>query len=180
MTVLVFCVLSVLVLRHSVGHWVRIHGESMSPTLTEGTIRFMSTLTQFNVGDLVLVRGEGRHVVRRLVGLTGDRISLRHGRLTLNGTLVSGRQIFQGEQALHAAQMTLLESVGNDRPYAVVVPGRSATQSKKLTLREVTVPQNAVFLLCDNRAECPIDSFFGLTKTTRIIGVIRESAWPSF
>jgi signal peptidase I len=68
---------------------VLVRGGSMRPTLEPGQRIAVAPLVRPPArGDLVVVRSHGREVVKRLVGLPGERVRLRGGRLEVNGEVV--------------------------------------------------------------------------------------------
>jgi signal peptidase I len=72
-------------------HPVRISGRSMAPGLESGTVRLALRAWCAGPpaqGQVWLVRAPGGAVVKRLVGLPGDHLELRDGRLWRNGTQI--------------------------------------------------------------------------------------------
>jgi signal peptidase I len=68
---------------------VLVRGGSMRPTLEPGQRLAVAPLVRPPArGDLVVVRSHDREVVKRLVGLPGERVRLRGGRLEVNGEVV--------------------------------------------------------------------------------------------
>jgi signal peptidase I len=68
---------------------VLVRGGSMRPTLEPGQRVAVAPLVRPPArGDLVVVRSHDREVVKRLVGLPGERVRLRGGRLEVNGEVV--------------------------------------------------------------------------------------------
>ena len=63
-----------------------VKGGSMRPTLSPGQrIAVAPLLRPPRRGDLVVVRREDREVVKRVVGLPGEQVRLRAGRLEVDG-----------------------------------------------------------------------------------------------
>lgn len=73
---------------------VRIIGISMEPTYRDGSINFVNTLRyRFRAprrGDVVAIRMAGRHVMllKRIIGLPGERLAFHNGTLTVNGKVI--------------------------------------------------------------------------------------------
>jgi signal peptidase I len=68
---------------------VLVRGGSMRPTLEPGQRLAVAPLVRPPArGDLVVVRSHDREVVKRLVGLPGERVRLRGGRLEVDGEVV--------------------------------------------------------------------------------------------
>jgi signal peptidase I len=70
---------------------VRLSGISMQPTYTGGTLNFANRLAfvwrQPSRGDVVAIRMAGRRVmlVKRIVGLPGERVEIHMGVVMING-----------------------------------------------------------------------------------------------
>ena len=166
--------------RYFVGHWVRIHGDSMAPSIKAGELRFANTRIHPEAGDVVLVEGSKQNLVRRIVASPGDRISLSRGLVFVNGTRLSGRRIstYAGADSPHHPWH--LERSKSGPNYWVIVPNPRMKADTHLSLKAVTVPDNAFFVLCDNRPGCPGGQAFGLVKQSRVVGVVTGSVWPSW
>src|SRR5690348_3793095 len=87
---LVWSVLSTLFLHHYVFAVYVIKGSSMSPTLTDGDTALVNLLVQTvgqpERGEIVLVRDGFRdYATKRIVGLPGERIDFKNGRVQVNG-----------------------------------------------------------------------------------------------
>jgi signal peptidase I len=68
---------------------VLVRGGSMRPTLEPGQRLAVAPLVRPPArGDLVVVRSRSQEVVKRLVGLPGERVRLRGGRLEVDGEVV--------------------------------------------------------------------------------------------
>jgi signal peptidase I len=94
------------VFRTAVADWNPIPSGSMRPTLLEGDVVFVNRLAyniKLPLTDIVLAplgdpqRGDivtfssprdGTRLIKRIVGLPGDRIQVKQGQLYINGTLV--------------------------------------------------------------------------------------------
>jgi signal peptidase I len=70
---------------------IRVEGISMAPTYREGSINFVNKLAYWRSepqrGDVVAVRmaGESVMLLKRIVGLPGERVVLRGPRVFING-----------------------------------------------------------------------------------------------
>lgn len=106
-------------------------------------------------GDIVLfedMRGGEDPLIKRVVGLPGDRISLRRGKLYLNGE-------------------------PQQEPYVVkdpCDPGRPRT----CAFGPVTVPQDHYFMMGDNRTRSVDSRFFGAVPRENLIGEGFIRFWP--
>lgn len=70
---------------------IRVEGNSMSPTYRSGWPNLINRLAyrwhEPRRGDVVAVRAEGTYLVllKRIVGLPGERIAIHHGNVFVNG-----------------------------------------------------------------------------------------------
>lgn len=79
--------LAIVILRAFVLFPVQVQGTSMYPTLKSGErgISFLVGTNSFNRGDIVVVDVDGRYLVKRVVGLPGEKISAQNGKVYING-----------------------------------------------------------------------------------------------
>jgi signal peptidase I len=74
---------------------VRIQGISMEPNYHDGRINFVNRLAYCfhppRRGDVVFIRLAGPHVMllKRIVGLPGERVAFRNGRVLVNGEFIA-------------------------------------------------------------------------------------------
>lgn len=120
----------------------RVDGDSMLPTLINGqTLVFFRLERNFERGDIVAVdMPNGDYYVKRIIGLPGDVIDIHDGEVFLNGQ-----------------QLT--------EPY---IQG-STYPTSNMVVYPITVTENKVFVLGDNR-EHSIDS--------RAVGLVSMVAIP--
>ncbi|WP_300975514.1 signal peptidase I [Sphingomonas sp. LHG3406-1] len=136
-------------------------------------------------GDIVIVTPPGRKEdwIKRVVGLPGDTVEVRDGRLILNGIPVkrqvlparlvpvdanapcgveqfAGRLVQQGDGSFACLLPIVRETLPNGATYDTVDLG----QSQGDDFSPVRVPANHVFLMGDNR-DRSADSRFGLEET---------------
>jgi signal peptidase I len=86
--------------------------------------------------------------IKRVVGVSGDRIGLRHGHVVRNGTL-------------------------QDEPYTNPCGG-----GPECDFPALTVPHGDVYLLGDNRGESLDSRFWGPVPTSWVIGEAIAIYWP--
>lgn len=67
---------------------VKLRGDSMMPNFAEGDVFVIAEMpvTELERGDVVLVEAEGGLLIKRLIGLPGETISIRDGNIFINGT----------------------------------------------------------------------------------------------
>lgn len=124
---------------------VRVKGESMEPTVHDGSVRFAFLLryaaSDPRPGDLVVIRMAGRKVMflKRVLAIGGERVAFERGALRVNG-----------------------------RPR----PEPYLRDAGDWTLPEIVVPEGELFVAGDNRS-VPMESHvMGFVKRDRIAGGI--------
>ena len=82
---------------------VTIEGESMEPTFLDGdkvvTSRFLTMAGKYQPGDIVVFHmvdmdGE-RDVIKRVIGMAGDKIEIKNGVVYRNGSVVSEEYVVE-------------------------------------------------------------------------------------
>ena len=107
---------------------IRVESNSMMPTYKNGRINFVNRLAyrwrQPNRGDVVAVRAEGTYTVllKRIVGLPGERVAVRRGNVIVNGKALKepyakGHEISSWREALLADDEYFV--IGDNRDVSV-------------------------------------------------------------
>lgn len=180
--------LSFAVLRTAVADWNPIPSGSMRPTLLEGDVVLVNRLAydlKLPLTDVVLLplgepqRGDvvtlsspagGTRLIKRIVGLPGDRIAMRDDVLILNGQpLAYTGQRTHGETVapgwvVDAVRAT--EDLGGHPHPVQLLPTLPARRS----FAEITVPAGQYFLLGDNRDNSEDSRFIGTVPREKLIG----------
>lgn len=151
----------------------RIETESMAPVLPLGSIT-VANLAYYDWqaperGDLavmdVLLGSQVVKAQRRIVGLPGDRVAYRDGRLHLNGEAVAREPA--GAYALAGgAARRFIERLPSGASYAVLQNAEDADAD------EVEVPEGRVYVLGDNRDDSHDSRAIGPVPVGWLIGLI--------
>ncbi|MDX1950795.1 MAG: signal peptidase I [Verrucomicrobiota bacterium] len=84
-----FEVTAIIFVFHYMLQPIQIIGSSMSPTYQDGSLNLMNRVcykrTNPNRGDVVVVENEGETLLKRIVAIPGERISIEQGTLRING-----------------------------------------------------------------------------------------------
>ncbi len=126
-----------------------VHGDSMRPTLDPGQRIALGPLRRTpRRGEVVLLRHDGLEMVKRVVGLPGERVRLVDGRLEVDGRHVP-------------------------EPYAVEGPaGMDAVEL------DVRLGHEELLVLGDSRRHSTDSRSFGPVRRDDVIGIVRFAYWP--
>ena len=141
---------------------MRIPSESMAPTLQPGdrvlTNKFVYDFTDPEKGDLVVFESvdesKDEEIVKRVVGLPGDEISVERGVLLVNG----------------------------ETTYEPYIATPESTTPRKIpgvdTFGPLVVPQHHFFVMGDNRTNSYDSRFFGPIPEENLVGEVSLRFWP--
>jgi signal peptidase I len=181
-------VLIITSFRSAVADWNDVPTGSMKPTIFEGdrivvnklaydlkipfTTRRIVTWAEPARGDIVVLYSpvDGKRLVKRVVGIPGDTVSMIEDRLIVNDETVSYAppqpDLVSGPTPGGEGKLIASENLG-DRPHAVMIPHGTHCRP---TFAPVKVPQAAYFLMGDNRDESFDSRYFGPVLRNRIVG----------
>jgi signal peptidase I len=150
-------------------------------------------------GDVVVFRAPADRSqvwVKRVIGLPGDRIALRSGRLWINGEPVKVRADGTGEMELENGAVVpaqrYVETLPGNREHAIL---KLSANGPHDNMAELTVPANHLFVMGDNRDNSadsrvaveaggvgllPTDELIGRAQTLIAswdLGVRRQPVW---
>jgi len=175
-------------LRSSVIDWNWVPTGSMKPTIVEGDLVLVNKLaydlkvpfTTHHLaqwadparGDIVVCFSphDGTRLVKRVVGLPGDTLELRHGVLVINGTVQPAtsrdaapyaRDIFED-----AHPQVAVERLGATPHLVMALPSRSAGRD----FAPYRLPEGNYFLMGDSRDNSFDSRFFGPVARDQILG----------
>jgi len=187
-TLLFLCLM--LTFRSAWADWVTVPTGSMNPTILEGDrllvdkhvfgLRIPFTRVHLTAGedpvrgDIVVFDSpvDGTSLVKRVIGMPGDVVSLAGDRLTVNGRAArysaGDAESVRGLLAATAAEHPLLlREAGLGKPHDVMIlPGRIARRS----LETLVVPEGMYFMMGDNRDNSADSRYFGFVPRDDIIG----------
>ncbi len=179
---LLFIVL-MLVFRSAVADWNDVPTGSMKPTIIEGDRILINKMAYdlrvpFTTHSLVKlddpVRGEivvfesavsDKRLVKRVIGLPGDKVAMRNNRLWINGQALEYRLL---EEHTEGADYT--ETFG-ELSYTVRINPDAVSFS---SFDEVLVPEGHYLMLGDNRDNSADSRFIGFVPRGEIVGRSRQ------
>jgi signal peptidase I len=175
-------------LRSAVVDWNWVPSGSMKPTILEGDLVLVNKLaydlkvpfTTLHLsqwsdparGDIAVFYSpaDGMRLVKRVIGLPGDTIELRHEVLYVNGVAqdysVADAQPFLREVPEDRNPIVAVEHLGTCDHYVMALPGRAALRS----FGPYTVPLKQYFMMGDSRDNSADSRFFGTVPRDQIVG----------
>ena len=80
---------------------VRLDGYSMEPNFPAGTIFTIEdvSLSKMERGDLVLIEFNGTQLIKRLIGLPNETVSVHDGKVFINGEVLVLQRKVEGKKA---------------------------------------------------------------------------------
>ncbi|MEO8360003.1 MAG: signal peptidase I [Vicinamibacteria bacterium] len=166
--------------RSAVADWNDVPSGSMRPTVLEGERVFVNRaaydlkvpFTTWRVaqwsdpsrGDIVVCYSpaDGRRLLKRVVGVPGDKIQMKDNQLIINGTTAS----YRSAQAPDGDSEVLHETLFNhDHLMEVSLTGSAAS-----TFGPVVVPARQYMVMGDNRDNSFDSRYFGFVPRSEILG----------
>jgi signal peptidase I len=140
---------------------MNVPSASMAPTLEPGdrvlTNKFVYDVADPDRGDLVVFESvderKDEEIVKRVVGLPGEEISVQEGVLLVNG------------EAPHEPYLLGTQESPNKTPGVD-------------SFGPMVVPQNHVFVMGDNRTNSYDSRFFGPVPEENLVGEVSLRFWP--
>jgi signal peptidase I len=186
---LLIMVLVLCAVRSAIADWNDVPTGSMKPTILEGDRVFVNKLaydlkvpfTTWHLaqwdnpkrGDIVVFfsPANGMRLVKRVVGLPGDRIELANNQLLVNGAPVVLRPL---------PTQTIDELSPNERPQHQYATEELATHPHPVmttpalfarrTFGPVVIPEGKYFMMGDNRDNSADSRYFGPVPRSQIVG----------
>jgi signal peptidase I len=176
-------------LKSAVADWNWVPTGSMRPTILEGELVFINKLaydlkvpftTQHLAewsspqrGEIVVFYSpkDGTRLVKRVIGLPGDRIALHANQLTINGQPVAWSDANETWSTYATPQekreaTVITETLGTARHPIISLPRQVALRD----FAEVVVPAGQYFMMGDNRDRSFDSRYFGFVPRKQILG----------
>ncbi|WP_027108414.1 signal peptidase I [Lacticigenium naphthae] len=139
---------------------ITIQGDSMLPTLQSGDVTLVNRLAKIQRFDTIVFNdGDSQPVVKRVIGLPGDRLHYQNDQLFINERKIN---------EFYFNTFTQEEASGL----------RTSDFSLQEILPEGEVPSNEYFVLGDNRRFSYDSRFYGTISSEAIIGEVQVIFYP--
>ncbi len=175
--------------RSAIADWNDVPTPSMNPTILEGDRIFVNKLaydlkvpfTRWRLvewdeperGDVIVFFSPDQDVrmVKRVVGVPGDRLTLRNNRLYVNGKAagygpLDDAIIDQMAPARRTGSRFAFETIDGQSHPIMVIPGRGA----RVSCSTITVPEGQYFAMGDNRDNSRDSRWLRLVPREGIVG----------
>jgi signal peptidase I len=181
-------VIAITALRSAVADWNDVPTGSMKPTILEGDRIVVNKLaydlkvpyTRWRIvswddperGDIVVLFSpvDGTRLVKRVVGVPGDRIAMDHNRLIVNGEAMEYGPLDPGQiDGMHADDQDRVlarETLGDAEHSVMITPGVNS----RSTFRDIQVPDGKYFVMGDNRDQSLDSRYFGFVGRELVVG----------
>ncbi len=124
-------------------------------------------------GDVIIFKPPHTNLdyIKRLIGLPGDRIEVRNGKLIINSNLLEYENIREDSKVLKNGRVikinVLKETLPNGISYEIYnyLDGSPGDNTK-----EFVVPENHYFFMGDNRDNSNDSRFWGTVEFNRLVG----------
>lgn len=133
----------------------QVLGPSMEPNYNEGEIFLLNKL-KYKIFDvkrfdvIVLKSNKSKLMIKRVIGLPGDKVEYKNNKLYINDTEVKEE----------------FKKTGTTSDFNISILGST------------TVPENSYFVLGDNRENSEDSRIFGFVTDDEIVGKVEFRLWP--
>ena len=154
----------VIIIRTFIATPVRVDGTSMNPTLKDGDVMLLYKLRLKTVGvnrfDIVVINTDEGKLIKRVIGLPGDKISYEVNDDEENGTLyINGEKV--------------KEDFITD-----IAKAQTCKYNSDICLDEITVPDGEYYVMGDNRGNSKDSRMIGTIEKEDIAGIASVVIWP--
>jgi len=176
-------------LRSALADWYQVPSGSMRPTILEGDRILVSNLAfglripftntwiarwgEPKRGEIVTLASpvDGTRLVKRVIAVPGDRISMIDEQLWINGSPVTYRTEAQGGTLKTPDGVTVPSSyVLEQLPGRAHVVAFTSALPARRSFPEIEIPAGSYFVMGDNRDDSYDSRYFGLVRGDKIVG----------
>lgn len=148
----VVIIIVVVLIRSFIITPIRVDGMSMYSTLNDGDILFLEKYDkEFKRYDIVVLKNGDDRLIKRIIGLPGDKIEYKNNKLYINGKYTKEKFLTNHQKTFDFT----LEDIGYKK-----------------------IPKGYYFVLGDNRTNSTDSRILGLIKKDRIQGKANFKVLP--
>lgn len=189
-------VLSVFSFRSAIADWNDVPTGSMKPTILIGDRIFVNKLAyDFKIpftstrlatwghperGDIVICwsPADGARLVKRVVGVPGDVLEMKDGRLVINGQALKyenaeGKAFTRALGPEAGEYRFFTEDLTGNRHTVAFTPGKRANRN----FGPVTIADGQYFMMGDNRDNSADSRYFGFVPRNDVVGRVEGIAF---
>ena len=171
--------------RSAIADWNDVPSGSMKPTILEGDRVFVNKIaydlkipfTTWRVtewsnpqrGDVVVLYSphDEKRLIKRVVGLPGDKIEMKEHRLIVNGVPADYQPLAASAFVGLEPDLTAYQERAAGRPHTMLM---NTTHPTMASFEERELPEGRYFVMGDNRDNSFDSRWFGFVDRTRILG----------
>lgn len=186
-----FFIFAMILMRSAVADWYGVPSSSMYPHLMQGdrvisnrlaydfklpfTDIILKKIADPQRGDVVTFTSPEADIrlIKRIIGLPGDVISMKDERLMINGVAAQYQALpnidakfLNPKKEYDQPQLAFTETLPDLRHNIIVMPDRQAMRS----FEPITVPENHYFMMGDNRDNSHDSRYYGMVKRELLTG----------
>lgn len=202
----IFFVLFLFVFRGAIADWHPVPTGSMKPTILEGDVVWENKLaydlqvpfTSISLmrlgepsrGDIVVFTSAkaGKRLIKRLIGLPGDTVEVKHNRLFINDeaaeyTNLRDESLEPERDIDKESGVYALESLSDLKPHTIQI--KPDTFHPLQNFKKTTIPEDNYFFMGDNRDNSADSRYYGYIPrseirghaTSTLMSVITQKTW---
>lgn len=154
---------------------VKVEGHSMDPTLHDNQRLITSKISSLDRQDIITTKepdNQNIYVVKRIIGLPGDRVEMKNNVLTINGKEYDEPYLDEFKEKFKQ------DKLAEEYSYSKAFQEQAANATSFTNDFNVTVPKNNYFILGDNRLISKDSRIFGFVDQSLIQGKVVLRFWP--
>lgn len=160
-----------------------VAGPSMENTLEDDQTVWVLRKAKLHRGSVVIfnaqkedpaAQGQSKNYIKRVIGLPGDKIKARNGKVYVNHKTISQNYLTSDNRTQGTGNWTLGQ-LSNSKSGNTFVSGASHW----IDGRSKQVPKGNYFVLGDNRGVSEDSRYYGFVKKQHVLGVAKVFPWQN-